>query len=168
MPLCRGHHREVQRCGDEAAWWKCAGVDPILSAQALWLETHPLPKGEEETEVPLPLPVFATIEMAPSVIRRLAITAQTTSRPVTSLRQIESNRRNALKSTGPKITALQRHSQRSHRGGVCGGLQVSSCPYHFAKTTPSPRRLLGILMNDFMLPIGIIVFRVSHLQLTQA
>jgi hypothetical protein len=21
VPLCRGHHREVHRCGDEAAWW---------------------------------------------------------------------------------------------------------------------------------------------------
>ena len=28
--------------------------------------------------MPLPLPVLATIEMAPSVIRRLAITAKTT------------------------------------------------------------------------------------------
>ena len=28
VPLCRGHHREVHRCGDEAGWWKNAGVDP--------------------------------------------------------------------------------------------------------------------------------------------
>jgi len=43
VPLCRGHHREVHRCGDEAAWWNKAGVDPTVSARALWLETHPLP-----------------------------------------------------------------------------------------------------------------------------
>ena len=43
VPLCRGHHREVHRCGDEAAWWKSAGIDPSVSARALWLETHPLP-----------------------------------------------------------------------------------------------------------------------------
>jgi hypothetical protein len=43
VPLCRGHHREVHRCGDEAAWWKNAGIDPGISARALWLETHPLP-----------------------------------------------------------------------------------------------------------------------------
>ena len=43
VPLCRGHHREVHRSGDEAAWWKCAGVDPTFTARALWLETHPLP-----------------------------------------------------------------------------------------------------------------------------
>jgi hypothetical protein len=43
VPLCRGHHREVHRCGDEAAWWQKAGVDPAASARALWLQTHPLP-----------------------------------------------------------------------------------------------------------------------------
>jgi hypothetical protein len=43
VPLCRGHHREVHRCGDEAAWWGSVGVDPMVAARALWLETHPLP-----------------------------------------------------------------------------------------------------------------------------
>jgi hypothetical protein len=43
VPLCRGHHREVHRCGDEVAWWRNAGVDPTESARALWLRTHPLP-----------------------------------------------------------------------------------------------------------------------------
>ena len=42
VPLCRGHHREVHRCGNEAAWWQKAGVDPTVAARALWLETHPL------------------------------------------------------------------------------------------------------------------------------
>ena len=41
VPLCRGHHREVHRCGDEAAWWRRVGVDPSVTARALWLETHP-------------------------------------------------------------------------------------------------------------------------------
>ena len=43
VPLCRGHHRELHRCGDEAAWWRKAEIDPIIAARALWLETHPLP-----------------------------------------------------------------------------------------------------------------------------
>jgi len=43
VPLCRGHHREVHRSGDEAAWWKKTGIDPTVPARALWLETHPLP-----------------------------------------------------------------------------------------------------------------------------
>jgi hypothetical protein len=40
VPLCRGHHRGVHRCGDEAAWWKSTGVDPVVAARALWLETR--------------------------------------------------------------------------------------------------------------------------------
>jgi hypothetical protein len=43
VPLCRGHHREVHRSGDEASWWKKAGIDPTVTARALWLETRPLP-----------------------------------------------------------------------------------------------------------------------------
>ena len=48
VPLCRGHHREVHRCGDEAAWWRKAGVDPSVAARALWLEMHPLPTTSEK------------------------------------------------------------------------------------------------------------------------
>jgi hypothetical protein len=43
VPLCRGHHREVHRCGDETAWWKKAGIDPTVPARVLWLQSHPLP-----------------------------------------------------------------------------------------------------------------------------
>jgi hypothetical protein len=43
VPLCRGHHREAHRCGDEVTWWNRAGIDPTATARALWLETHPLP-----------------------------------------------------------------------------------------------------------------------------
>jgi hypothetical protein len=42
VPLCRGHHREIHRCGDEAAWWRKAGIDPTVTARSLWLKTHPL------------------------------------------------------------------------------------------------------------------------------
>jgi hypothetical protein len=43
VPLCRGHHREIHRCGDEGAWWAKSGIDPSAAARALWLKTHPLP-----------------------------------------------------------------------------------------------------------------------------
>jgi hypothetical protein len=43
VPLCRGHHREVHRCGDETAWWQKTGIDPAAAARVLWLKTHPLP-----------------------------------------------------------------------------------------------------------------------------
>ena len=42
VPLCRGHHREVHRSGDEASWWSKAGIDPAAAARTLWTETHPL------------------------------------------------------------------------------------------------------------------------------
>ena len=40
VPLCRGHHREVHRSGDETAWWSSVGVNPMVAARTLWLETH--------------------------------------------------------------------------------------------------------------------------------
>jgi hypothetical protein len=39
-PLCRTHHREVHRVGDERAWWKQAGVDPLEVARRLWTQTR--------------------------------------------------------------------------------------------------------------------------------
>ena len=49
VPLCRGHHRDVHRCGDEGAWWQNAGIDPLAAARTLWLKTHPLPRAEDDT-----------------------------------------------------------------------------------------------------------------------
>ena len=45
VPLCRGHHREVHRCGDEAVW-------ATVTARALWLEMHPLPAAPSEPTQP--------------------------------------------------------------------------------------------------------------------
>jgi hypothetical protein len=45
VPLCRGHHREVHRCGDEAGWWDKAGIDAAAAARVFWLKTHPLPSA---------------------------------------------------------------------------------------------------------------------------
>jgi hypothetical protein len=48
VPLCRGHHRELHRCGDEAAWWRKAAVNPTVAARSLWVETHPPPTRPEK------------------------------------------------------------------------------------------------------------------------
>jgi hypothetical protein len=40
VPLCRSHHRAVHRAGDEQAWWKQAGIDPIKVARKLWKQTR--------------------------------------------------------------------------------------------------------------------------------
>jgi hypothetical protein len=49
VPLCRWHHRELHRHGDEAGWWGKAGIDPTSTARTLWLETHPLAVVQNET-----------------------------------------------------------------------------------------------------------------------
>ena len=46
VPLCRAHHREIHRCGDEGLWWRKTGMDPLAAARMLWLKTHPLPGAE--------------------------------------------------------------------------------------------------------------------------
>jgi len=53
VPLCRGHHREVHRCGDEAVWWAKTGIDPTAAARSLWLKSHPLPIPVDEVEFKL-------------------------------------------------------------------------------------------------------------------
>jgi hypothetical protein len=42
VPLCRTHHREVHRVGNEADWWSKFGVDPHRVAAALWAQTRQL------------------------------------------------------------------------------------------------------------------------------
>ena len=45
--MCRGHHREVHRSGDEGAWWQKVRIDPAIAARILWLDTHPLLKQHQ-------------------------------------------------------------------------------------------------------------------------
>jgi hypothetical protein len=40
VPLCRLHHRELHRRGDERAWWGKQAIDPVPIAAALWERTH--------------------------------------------------------------------------------------------------------------------------------
>jgi hypothetical protein len=42
VPLCRGHHRELHRQGNEEGWWTKVNVDPVTTARSLWLQAHPL------------------------------------------------------------------------------------------------------------------------------
>jgi hypothetical protein len=56
VPLCRGHHRELHRHGDEPAWWTKLGLDPRDAARTLWLKSHPLPERTKIMEGPSPTP----------------------------------------------------------------------------------------------------------------
>ena len=40
VPLCRGHHREVHRSGDEKAWWKMIAINPMKTAREFWRQTR--------------------------------------------------------------------------------------------------------------------------------
>jgi hypothetical protein len=40
VPICRLHHRELHRRGNEQAWWQKQGVDPLVVAASLWANTH--------------------------------------------------------------------------------------------------------------------------------
>jgi ERF superfamily len=40
VPVCRVHHRELHRSGDEAAWWRRLNIDPLPVALRLWQRTR--------------------------------------------------------------------------------------------------------------------------------
>jgi hypothetical protein len=40
VPICRLHHRELHRHGNERAWWQQYGIDPLNVACSLWTMTH--------------------------------------------------------------------------------------------------------------------------------
>ena len=49
VPICRIHHRELHRSGDEAAWWQKLNIDPLPVALRLWQHTHTDLEGSEGT-----------------------------------------------------------------------------------------------------------------------
>jgi len=40
VPLCRTHHRDNHRFGDEIAWWGRMAIDPIATSRMLWVSTR--------------------------------------------------------------------------------------------------------------------------------
>jgi len=40
VPLCRSHHRELHRFGNEPKWWAQYNLDPLPVAEAMWTQTH--------------------------------------------------------------------------------------------------------------------------------
>ncbi len=45
VPLCRAHHRENHRFGDEQAWWAKLAIDPLQTSQRLWASTRSVKSG---------------------------------------------------------------------------------------------------------------------------
>src|SRR5579872_6382942 len=52
VPVCRLHHRELHRRGDERIWWDDLRIDPLKIAAALWAETHPATPTEAQSAEP--------------------------------------------------------------------------------------------------------------------
>ncbi len=40
VPICRLHHRELHKRGDERSWWQQHGIEPLKVAAGLWAKTH--------------------------------------------------------------------------------------------------------------------------------
>jgi hypothetical protein len=56
VPLCRSHHRAVHRAGDEQAWWKAAGINPIEVARQLWRQSRLNDPQDREQATPAARP----------------------------------------------------------------------------------------------------------------
>jgi hypothetical protein len=59
VPVCRLHHRELHRSGNEVAWWQRLNIDPLPVALRLWQLTRgptPMeqPKAAKTREVVCP------------------------------------------------------------------------------------------------------------------
>ena len=50
VPVCRLHHRELHRYGDEASWWAGVGVDPLPIALELWRRSRS-PQNPEDPQL---------------------------------------------------------------------------------------------------------------------
>jgi ERF superfamily len=40
VPLCRAHHREIHRPGNELKWWENIKIDPLAAAERFWTQTR--------------------------------------------------------------------------------------------------------------------------------
>jgi hypothetical protein len=60
VPVCRLHHGEIHRRGDEAAWWAEAAIDPVPIALALWRQSRQGSSLGPEARALQPNPTGAT------------------------------------------------------------------------------------------------------------
>ncbi len=69
VPLCRMHHREVHRLGNEQDWWQAANIDPLDVAQKLWNRTR-VNEGGVEADEPGRAPASAAADPAAKPTKR--------------------------------------------------------------------------------------------------
>ena len=103
VALCRGHHREVHRHGDEREWWAKFGIDPNVAARSLWLQSYLKAAKASKARS---LPTTAAVQA---------------SSPMPRARCCILNRTTAQEAEMPKITAEERrHYLRGSAGTICG------------------------------------------------
>jgi hypothetical protein len=79
VPLCRDHHHQLHRHGNEMAWWANLQIDAIKAAQELWAETllQADPASDRRTAVATRQPSLGTkldaATEAESVLSRNAV-----------------------------------------------------------------------------------------------
>ena len=49
VPLCRVHHRELHRQGNEHTWWATFNIDPLPIALRFWQHTRRIPNTQQAT-----------------------------------------------------------------------------------------------------------------------
>jgi len=73
VPVCRLHHRELHRRGNELAWWQIHGIDPLPIAARLWATTHAdapaTPESVDKMEMPTRLNESHLISGSDAVVR---------------------------------------------------------------------------------------------------
>ena len=87
VPLCRGHHRELHRAGDEAGWWTTTGVDAIGIARKLWIETHPVRTSSDTTDADAATP-GAAVTTAKTISKQVRLNPIATTNDETKPIQI--------------------------------------------------------------------------------
>ena len=67
VPICRLHHRDLHRRGNERSWWEGQGINPLPIAAELWRTSHPVPSVAVEACADAPSNLNGTYLVAGSV-----------------------------------------------------------------------------------------------------